>query len=213
MMRMSWTAALLALLIAPLAHATGSAEAGAMKATICVACHGPMGNSTNPMWPVLAGQNGAYIKAQLKYFHDKTRVDPTGVMPPQAANLSAQDMEDLAAYFELQTPTGGEADPSYWQIGEKLYRGGDASRSIPACIACHGPVGRGVPAAGYPQLRGQKAVYVLAQLQQYASDTRYTRDSKGASAGGPYDEIMHTIASRLTQEDMRNLASYVQGMR
>ncbi|HWG76372.1 MAG TPA: cytochrome c4 [Steroidobacteraceae bacterium] len=239
---MSWTGALAALLLAPLAHAAGattraaaatatapaatasatapaaavgagSAEAGAAKAAICAACHGPSGNSTNPMWPALAGQNAAYIKAQLVYWHDKTRVDPSGVMPTQAANLSPQDIADLAAYFALQTPAGEEADPSYWQAGEKLYRGGDPSRNIPACMACHGPVGRGVPSAGYPQLRAQHAVYILAQLQQYASDTRYTRNSKGVSAGGPYDQIMHTIASRLTPEDMRDVASYVQGMR
>jgi cytochrome c553 len=216
--------ALVALMLAPLAHAAestapgaataaGSAEAGATKASTCVACHGPNGNSTNPMWPSLAGQNAAYIKAQLHYWHDKTRVDPSGVMPTQAAKLSTQDIADLAAYFALQTPTGGEADPSYWKAGEKLYRGGDPARAIPACMACHGPVGRGVPSAGYPQLRAQHAVYVLAQLQQFASDTRYMRDSKGVSAGGLDDQIMHTIASRLTQEDMRDLASYVQGMR
>jgi cytochrome c553 len=211
---MSWTGVLVAaLLLSPMAHAAGSAEAGATKAATCVACHGPNGNSTNPMWPVLAGQNGAYVKAQLTYWHDRTRVDPSGVMPTQAANLSAQDIDDLAAYFALQVPAGGEADPSYWQAGEKLYRGGDPARNIPACMACHGPVGRGVPSSGYPQLRAQHSVYILAQLQQYASDSRYTRDGKGASAGGLYDQIMHTIASRLTPEDMRNVASYVQGMR
>ncbi len=202
-----------AALVPALAHAAGSAEAGAMKAATCVACHGPNGNSTNPQWPVLAGQNAIYLEAQLQAFHDKTRVDPSGVMPTQAANLSAQDIEDLAAYFSTQVPTGLEADPSYWQLGENLYRGGDPSRNIPACMACHGPVGRGVPAAGFPQLRAQHAVYLLAQLMQYASDTRYTRDTKGASNGGAYDVIMHTIASRLTPEEMRDVASYVQGMR
>jgi cytochrome c553 len=199
--------------LAPLAHAAGSAAAGATKATICVACHGANGNSTNPAWPALAGQNAAYLKAQLKYWHDKTRVDPSGIMPSQAANLSPQDMEDLAAFFSVQVPTGGEADPTYWQAGEKLYRGGDTSRNIPACMACHGPVARGVPTSGYPQLRGQHSVYVLAQLQQYAADTRYTHDEKGVSTGGLYGQIMHTIASRLSPEDMRNLASYVQGVR
>jgi cytochrome c553 len=210
---MSWIGALVAVMLAPLAHAAGSAEAGATKAATCVACHGASGNSTNPAWPSLAGQNAAYVKAQLKYWHDKTRVDPSGIMPSQAANLSAQDMDDLAAYFALQVPTGGEADPTYWQAGEKLYRGGDPSRNIPACMACHGPVARGVPASGYPELRGQHSVYVLAQLQQYAADTRYSRDDKGVATGGLYDQIMHTIASRLSQEDMRNLASYVQGVR
>lgn len=196
-----------------LVHAEGSAQAGATKAAVCVACHGANGNSTNPQWPTLAGQNAAYIKAQLTYFHNKTRIDPTGLMPPQAAMLTPQDMDDLAAYFSLQTPAGLEADPSYWQPGEALYRGGDAQRNIPACMACHGPVGRGVPSAGYPQLRAQQAVYLIAQLNQYAADTRYTRDSKGASTGGLFDQIMHTIASRLTPQDIRDLASYVQGMR
>jgi cytochrome c553 len=209
---------LLAMLVAPVAmtspvQAAGSAQAGAGKAAVCVACHGPNGNSTNPMWPVLAGQNAAYIKAQLQYFHAKTRVDPSGVMPPQAANLSAQDIDDLAAYFSAQTPAGLEADPSYWQPGEKLYRAGDPDRGVPACMACHGPEGRGVPSAGYPQLRAQHAVYLLAQLNQYATDTRYTRDNKGQSSGGLYDQIMHTIASKLTPEEMRDVASYVQGMR
>ena len=77
----------------------------------------------------------------------------------------------------------------------------------------HGPVGRGVPAAGYPQLRAQHAVYVVQQLTQYAAGMRYTRDAKGNSNGGPYSQIMHTIASRLTPQDMRDVASYVQGMR
>lgn len=210
---MALAAAMALLSFAPQTFAAGSAEAGATKATVCVACHGANGNSTNPQWPVLAGQNAAYLKAQLTYFHDKKRVDPSGVMPPQAANLSPQDIDDLAAYFSSQVPAGLEADPSYWQAGEKLYRGGDPERGIPACFACHGPVGAGVPSAGYPQLRAQHAVYLIAQLNQYASNTRYTNDSKGESNGGLYDQIMHTIASKLTPEDIRNVASYVQGLR
>src|SRR5665213_934166 len=158
---MRWVGLILAMGATPFALAAGSAEAGATKVAVCTACHGPGGNSTNQQWPTLAGQNAAYIESQLKHFHGKTRVDPTGLMPLQAANLSPQDIEDIATYFSQQTPTGLEADPSYWQAGEKLYRGGDSQRSIPACMACHGPVGRGVPAAGYPQLRAQHSVYLL----------------------------------------------------
>ncbi len=80
-------------------------------------------------------------------------------------------------------------------------------------MACHGPVGRGNPAAGFPELRAQQAVYTQQQLSEYAADKRYTRNDKGESSGGPNAEIMHTIATRLTAEDIRNLASYVQGMR
>jgi cytochrome c553 len=203
----------LALTAAPLAWSKGSVEAGATKAATCVACHGVNGNSVNAEWPRLAGQNAAYVAAQLKAFHDKVRNDPTGLMPPMAAPLSPQDIEDLSVYFAAQTPTGLEADPSYWQAGEKLYRGGDRARQIPACMACHGPVGRGNPAAGYPALRAQQSVYTVKQLTEYASDTRYSKDASGASNGGAKSEIMHTVASLLTQEDIRNLASYVQGMR
>jgi cytochrome c553 len=209
-----WTGLmLLAVCSTPVAMAAGSAEAGAGKAAVCLACHGPNGNSVNEQWPTLAGQNAAYIEAQLKHWHDKTRIDPSGVMPPMAAGLSEQDMQDLAAYFSQQTTTGLEADPSYWQAGEKLYRGGDRARSIPACIACHGPVGRGNPSAGFPMLRAQHAVYTQQQLSDYAADKRYTRNDKGESSGGPNAEIMHTIASRLSAQDIRNLASYLQGMR
>jgi len=208
-----WAWFLLAALAAPLAVAKGTAEAGATKAATCLACHGVNGNSVNPEWPSLAGQNAAYVAKQLHAFHDKTRADSTGLMPPMAAPLSDQDIEDLAVYFSLQTPTGLEADPSYWQAGAKLYRGGDRARKIPACMACHGPVGRGNPAAGYPTLRAQHSVYTVKQLTAYAADARYIKTDKGDDAGGANAQIMHTIAGRLSQEDVRNLASYIQGIR
>lgn len=208
-----WAGLLLAVAAAPLAAAKGSVTAGAVKAATCIACHGANGNSVNPVWPSLAGQNAAYIVRQLKAFHDKTRLDSTGLMPPMAAPLSDQDVQDLAAYFAEQTPTGLEADPSYWQAGEQLYRGGDRARGIPACMACHGPLGAGNPAGGYPALRAQHSVYIIKQLTDYAAQARYTKTAKGDNAGGDDAKIMHTIASRLTQEDMRNLASYIQGIR
>lgn len=208
-----WVGVLLAVCAAPMAVAKGSAEAGATKAATCMACHGSNGNSVNEQWPNLAGQNAAYIQTQLKHFRDKTRIDASGLMPSMAANLSDQDIEDLATYFSQQTPAGLEADPSYWQAGEKLYRGGDRAHKIPACLACHGPVGRGNPAAGYPALRAQHSVYTAKQLSDYASDMRYAHDDKGDSGGGPNAQIMHTIASRLSADDIRNLASYLQGMR
>jgi cytochrome c553 len=213
MSMMRWAGLLLAICTTPIAMAAGSLAAGATKAAVCQACHGPNGNSSNPQWPNLAGQNVAYIEGQLKQFHDKTRTDASGVMPPMAAGLSDQDIEDLAVYFSQQTPVGLEADPSYWQAGAKLYRGGDRARDIPACMACHGPVGAGNPAAGFPTLRAQHAVYTIQQLGDYAADKRYTRSDKGESSGGPNAEIMHTIAGRLSPEDIRNVASYLQGLR
>jgi cytochrome c553 len=189
----------------------GDAAAGATKAATCTACHGLNGNSVNPEWPVLAGQNATYAADQIKRIRDGKR--PNVLMQPMVANLTDQDVADLAAYYSEQTPTGNEADPSYWKAGEKLFRGGDAKRGIPACLACHGPVGRGNPAAGYPALHTQHAVYTMKQLNDYATEARYTKDAKGHSQGGANTQMMNTIASRLTAEDRRDLASYIQGMR
>jgi cytochrome c553 len=183
------------------AFPAGNVEAGAAKAIVCQACHGANGNSTNPDWPSLAGIGADYIAEQLKNFKEGKRVNP--VMMPNAMGLSAGDMADLGAYFDSLTNTGLEASPSYWQAGEKLYRGGDAARAIPACMACHGPTGRGNELAKFPALRGQQSVYVTKQLNDYASGARTT---------GP-NAIMQTIAKRLSPEDIRNLASYLQGIR
>ncbi|MDP9011050.1 MAG: cytochrome c4 [Pseudomonadota bacterium] len=181
--------------------AAGNAETGATKAVVCQACHGATGNSVNPEWPSLAGVGADYIAQQLQFFKEGKRNNP--IMMPNAANLSADDMADLGAYFASQTNTGLEADPSYWQAGQRLYRGGDNARGIPACMACHGPTGRGIEPAKFPALRGQHSVYVVKQLNDYAS---------GARATGP-NAIMPTIAKRLSPDDMRNVASYLQGLR
>lgn len=202
-----------ATLLAPTAWAAGSAEAGAAKAATCLACHGANGNSVNPEWPSLAGQNARYVITQLQHWHDARRVDASGLMPAMAMILTEQDMEDLGAYYAQQTPVGLEADPSTWQAGQKLYNGGDRARAIPACSACHGPVGRGNPLNGYPAVRAQHSVYTMKQLTNYAAGTRYTTDAKGNSSGGANYAMMNTIAGRLSAEDIRDLASYIQGLR
>jgi cytochrome c553 len=191
----------------PFAH--GTVQAGATKAAVCSACHGPNGNSVNAEWPRLAGQSAVYIAQQLRLFRDGTRANP--IMKPLAAGLSDQDISDLAVYYEAQTVTGLEADPSFWKAGSDLYRRGDKTREIPACIACHGPVGRGNLVGGYPALRAQQSVYVVKQLNDYASGARYT--GTNVSSADPNSVMMLTIAKRLTPEDIRNVASYVQGMR
>jgi cytochrome c553 len=191
----------------PFTH--GKDAAGATKSAVCAACHGPNGNSVNPEWPRLAGQSAVYIAEQLRLFRSGLRANP--VMQPLAATLSDQDISDLAVYYEAQTPTGLEADPSYWQDGQALYLRGDHARDVPACTACHGPVGRGNLAAGYPALRAQQSVYVMKQLNDYASGARYTGPNPvQASRNGT---MMFTLAKRLTPEQIRDVASYVQGMR
>ncbi len=195
------TAFLSGSLVGNVALSAGNAQAGATKSVVCQACHGANGNSVNPEWPSLAGLGADYIAEQLKNFKEGKRNNP--IMMPNAMALSPEDMADLGAYFDSQVNTGLEADPTYWKAGQALYRGGDAARGIPACMACHGPSGAGNEAAKFPALRGQHSVYVVKQLTDYAS---------GARGTGP-NGIMQTIAKRLTPDDMRDLASYVQGMR
>jgi cytochrome c553 len=179
----------------------GSVEAGATKAVTCAACHGANGNSVNPEWPSLAGLGADYITEQLNNFKSGKRMN--AIMMGMVAALSPDDYADLGAYFDSLPNTGLESDPSFWEAGEKLYRGGDPTRGIPACMACHGPTGAGNEPAKFPALRGQHSVYVIKQLNDYASGARTT---------GP-NGVMQTIAKRLTPDDMRNVAAYVQGIR
>ena len=98
------------------AHAQeGSAEAGRAKSATCAACHGVDGNSVTPDWPMLAGQHASYIVRQLRAFKNGERTDVT--MKPFADTLSEQDMLDVAAYFEAQTPTPKGADPTLVGLG------------------------------------------------------------------------------------------------
>jgi cytochrome c553 len=186
----------------------GSAEAGYAKAITCTACHGATGNSVNPLWPNIAGQSATYILAQLQAFKpdaagNSLRSDP--LMTPQSMMLSDQDMRDLAVYFEsLPAAAMAVADPAKVDKGQALYRGGDAANDTAACLACHGPTGRGNPAANYPAIRGQHATYTAKQLRDYAAETR-TSDGK--------TRIMRDIAARLSDDDIIAVASYVQGLK
>ena len=181
----------------------GSAEDGKTKAVTCAACHGADGISVNPLWPNLAGQGAPYLVAQLKAFKEGTRENP--LMTSQAMMLSEQDMADLAVYFEgLPAPVQAVADPKLVGKGEALYRGGDVTEQVAACIACHGPTGAGNPAAAYPALKGQHAAYTAKQLRDYASGERVS-DGK--------TRIMREIAGKLSADQIDALASYVQGLK
>lgn len=181
----------------------GSIEAGKAKSVTCAACHGQDGNSVNPLWPNIAGQNAPYIVQQLAAFKSGQRMDP--LMSSQAMLLSDEDMRNLAVYYEsLQAPAQAIADRSKLAAGEALYRGGDAGTGAAACLACHGPTGRGNPAAAYPMLKGQHASYTAKQLRDYKSGAR---ESDGKT------RVMRSIAARLSEDDIVAIASYVQGLR
>lgn len=181
----------------------GSAEAGKARALTCTACHGPEGNSSSPMWPNIAGQNAPYILAQLQAFKSGARKNP--LMSSQVMLLSDEDMANLAVYFESLPPAAqAVADVNLIARGEALYRGGNVKEKASACLACHGPTGRGNPAAKYPALKGQHAAYTAKQLNDYANGTR-TTDGK--------THIMRDITARLNRDDIAALSSYVQGLK
>lgn len=181
----------------------GNAQAGAGKAAVCGACHGPGGNSTNPEWPKLAGQHAAYTYHELTELKSGVRKNP--VMNAQAAPLSEQDMRDLAAYFAAQKPAPGVASPDAVAAAQPLYRAGDARRQLPACAACHGPQGQGNAAAKYPRLGGQHAKYAANALRNY-------RAQASAPNLDPEAAIMASIATKLTDAEIEALASYVSGL-
>ena len=195
--------------VTPDPYSDGSVQAGATRAAVCFACHGPNGDSVAPTFPRLAGQNAVYIAEQLHLFRSGVRQNP--VMDPMAQTLSDQDIDNLAVFFAAQTPTGLEADPTLWKAGKALYLSGDPERRVPACVACHGPLGRGNPAAGFPALRAQQSVYVVTQLQNYANGTRYSGPK--AINAAPNSRMMFAIAKRLTPAEIQAVASYVQGLR
>ncbi|MEX2123686.1 MAG: c-type cytochrome [Woeseia sp.] len=181
----------------------GSAEAGKARSVTCAACHGADGNSVNPAWPSIAGQNAPYILKQLQAYKAGSRSDP--LMSGQAMSLSEQDMHDLAVYFSSQAPAPKTvAAVESINKGEALYQGGDAENRIAACLACHGPTGRGNPAAAYPMLKGQYATYTATQLRNYANGQR--------KSDGP-TKVMRDIAARLNEDDIVAVASYIQGLK
>ena len=204
--------------VADLAKAKdGDAKAGASKAGACAACHGLDGNPTDAQYPRLAGHSERYVARQLALFKSGERnTGMAAIMQPYAAPLSAQDMRDLGAWFATQKSGAGVADDSiiagephdglkFYEVGEKLFRGGDATRGIPACMACHGPAGAGNPGPPYPRLAGQQSAYVARRLQEYRGGTTSQRDSQLFA-------IMATVTKPLTDQEIQSLASYVQGL-
>jgi cytochrome c553 len=180
----------------------GDPKAGEGKAAVCGACHGMDGNPTDKQYPRLAGQNEAYIARQLMLFKTQKRQNP--IMVGFAAPLSVQDMHDIGAYFATRTALPGVADEKLVERGQALYRGGDTRLGVPACMACHGPDGRGIAGTGFPQLGGQWTDYVVAKLHDWKNGVRWGEDANA--------KIMPAIATQLGDADITALASYIEGL-
>lgn len=182
------------------------AKAQQLASQVCAACHAADGNSAQPANPVLAGQHAEYTLKQLTNFKSregKPAARPNPIMAGMVANLSAEDMSGLAAYFQMQKPAPRAArDAALVKAGQAIYRGGVLSKGVAACTACHGPSGAGVPAQ-FPRIAGQFAEYTAAQLRAFRS---------GERANDP-NRLMRAIAERLSDQEIAAVAEYISGLR
>ncbi|MCC5856080.1 MAG: cytochrome c4 [Idiomarina sp.] len=185
----------------------GDPEAGQQKSQTCAACHGPTGNSPVGDFPNIAGQGQRYLFKQLVDY--RTGVETNGergrynmLMADQVANLTDQDMMDLAAFYAAQENEVGSAPEEIIAEAQRLFLGGDVDRGITACAACHGPRGNGMSLAAFPLLSGQHAQYTAEQLRAFRSGER-ANDPSG---------MMRDIAVRLTDRDIEILSQYINGL-
>jgi len=187
--------------LSAMADSIGDAEAGKAKSAICAGCHGMDGNSVMPNFPKLAGQGTKYLIKQMQDIKSGARnvVEMTGLL----AASSDQDIKDLAAYYQSQKVTIGQAKKELVEQGEALYRVGNPANNVAACSACHGPAGLGVELANFPALGGQQADYVAAQLKKFRSGER-TNDGE--------TRIMRSISARLTDKEIESVSSYISGL-
>ncbi len=177
------------------------AKAKQVAETVCVACHAADGNSPLPANPKIAGQIPEYLAKQLREFKSGVRQDP--VMTAMASMVDDADIDAVAQYYASQTlqpePT---KNLETVELGQKIWRAGIADKGVPACAACHGPAGAGMPAQ-YPRISGQFAEYTTLQLQKF-------RD--GGRDNDP-NQMMRMIALKMTDAEMRAVSDYAAGLR
>lgn len=183
-----------------------AARGQTVAATVCAACHGPDGNSPAAANPKLAGQHADYLYKQMMNFKAADGKQPersNAIMNGMIAAFDEGQIRDMAAYFAAQTQKGETAKSRETvELGQKLYRGGDQAKGLPACAACHGPAGAGMPAQ-YPRIGGQYAEYTEAQLKAF-------RD--GARANDP-NKMMRMVALKMTDAEIKAVSDYIAGLR
>ena len=169
---------------------------------VCMACHGMDGNSLNgKIAPKIAAQNARYLTIQLNKFKDGVRKNT--LMQGIAAGLSAEDMDNLGIYFsEQKLQLSAATSNGVGSMGEKIFRAGIKDSGVPACASCHGPAGHGVPNL-YPRLNAQHSDYILSQLNHF----RVLEDKPGTVY-----TPMRAISVKLTEQEMKAVADYIQGL-
>ncbi|WFP49172.1 c-type cytochrome [Methylomonas sp. EFPC3] len=205
-------------------HAQGNASAGKAKAASCAGCHGEDGNSTMPSFPKLAGQHQGYLVKQLQAFKNGSRIAP--MMAPLAAGLDDQTIQEIAAYYAGNKisanpapvlPASDDDDDAPAKTDEQkkaelaaliaqgsdLYRNGNLSREVSACVACHGPYAEGNKPASFPSLHSQHADYLIKTLTDFKTGARSNNR----------ENMMHMIATKMTDEDIKAVSYYISTMK
>ena len=188
------------LVLSTTAHAQGAdlARAEDIVQGQCFICHGAEGESSSPVFPRLAGQNAAYVARQLADYKSGKRV--SSAMQPMVRDLNAADFKALGAWFASRKPQAHAVeDAELAQVGRYIFQRGNPYSGVAACAACHGPQGLGTEAL--PRLAGQHALYTENQLKAFNKRQR-TNDNA----------VMHLIASRLTEFEMKAVSSYISGL-
>jgi cytochrome c553 len=175
------------------------AKGQAKSTEVCVACHANDGSRGSPANPILEGQHAEYIAKQLAEFKAGKRKNP--IMSGMAAPLTPDDIKNISAFYASKSAKPGFAkNKDLAELGEKIYRGGIAERSVPACAGCHSPDGAGIPSQ-YPRLAGQHADYTEAQLKAF-------RD--GGRTNGP---MMVGVVAKMNDREIKAVADYIAGLR
>lgn len=196
-------------------HAEGNINAGKQKAASCASCHGDDGNSMVATFPKLAQQHSSYLQKQLHEFKDGSRSDP--MMSAMALALTDEDITDISAYYAAQkisentlpvlepdeNSTNNKGAQAIIAQGGDLYRNGDIKSEVSACIACHGPFGEGNKPASFPALKSQHADYLIKTLTDFKS---------GARSNNP-ENIMHMIAKKMTNEEIKAVSYRISMMK
>lgn len=199
-------------------HAEGNINAGKQKSASCTSCHGDDGNSMVATFPKLAQQHSSYLVKQLHAFKDGSRNDP--MMSAMALALTDEDITDISAYYAVQKisentlpvldsdddnekPAGNKDVQAIIAQGSDLYRNGDLKSEVSACIACHGPFGEGNKPASFPALKSQHADYLIKALTDFKS---------GSRSNNP-ENIMHMIAKKMTDEEIKAVSYRISMMK
>ncbi|PUA17582.1 cytochrome c [Glaciimonas sp. PCH181] len=171
----------------------------ARNITACISCHGAAGASSISQNPKLGGQHAAYIYKQLKDFKGPDRNN--AIMSMMAKSLTDEEMVNIAAYLDVQKAKPGAAkNKDSLDLGKKIYRAGIAEKNIPACAACHSPNGAGIPNQ-FPRIGGQHQDYTVAELTNFRGGVRKNSPQ------------MITIASRMSDNEIKAVADYIAGLK